>query len=99
MRAAALKDDPPRTSRLSTLVSERENKEIEKRAKRAGLSVSAYLRIQALGADEESTAAMAEFDRQLDRIESALDLAIGAVAAANAAIDARADAPPRRKKA
>jgi len=67
----------PRATRLSVLVTAPEAEEISARAEAAGLSVSAYLRAQALGAipsaDQED--ALKIFDRVIDDISTRIDQA------------------------
>ncbi len=66
-----------RTTRLSVLVSTSEAEEISRRAGEAGLSVSAYLRAQALGTgvSENEAEAMMIFDRLLDEMTVRVDAA------------------------
>lgn len=77
-------DTAARATRLSVLVSASEGAEISRRAEEAGLSVSAYLRAQALGTglSETETEAMAIFDRLLDEIAARVDAANTGLAAA-----------------
>jgi hypothetical protein len=73
----------PRTTRLSVLVSNVEAQEIADRAQAASLSVSAYLRAQALtaGASENEPEALAVFDQIITDITTRID-------AANASLEA-----------
>jgi len=66
-----------RATRLQVLVSPNEAEEISRRAGEAGLSVSAYLRTQALNGpvSKDELAAMAIFDRLLDDMTSRVDAA------------------------
>lgn len=82
MALRQMHDDDTRTRRVSVLVNDRENDEIETLARASGLSVSAFLRTCALG-DNDSAAAMRQFDAALDRMEAALDAANTALAEAN----------------
>jgi hypothetical protein len=74
----------PRATRISVLVSTPEAEEISARAEAAGLSVSAYLRAQALGAipsgDEQE--ALKIFDRVIDDITTRIDQANASLEAA-----------------
>jgi hypothetical protein len=66
----------PRTTRLSVLVSTQEAEEIAALAKAADLSVSAYLRAQALTpAVRSEDDALAIFDQVIDTITTRLDAA------------------------
>jgi len=78
-----------RNNRLTALVSDSENEIIAKKAEAAGLSVSAYLRVQALGpeADLTSDAALRQVDLLIDRMESDLDSAIAELLAAMARME------------
>jgi hypothetical protein len=72
----ALKDaDGARATRLSVLVTGSEAAEISRRAEEADLSVSAYLRAQALGTGVAEAEAMAVFDRLLDEMTARIDAA------------------------
>jgi len=74
----------PRATRLSVLVSTPEAQEISERAQAAGLSVSAYLRTQALTdiASPEEQEALKVFDRVIDDITSSIDQANASLEAA-----------------
>jgi len=74
-----------RSHRLTTLVSAAEGEAIAQKAEAAGLSVSAYLRAQALGseADPSGKAALGH----VDRMESDLDAGIAELAAVLARMD------------
>jgi len=76
MSAALQETISPRTTRLAVLVSNAESQEIALRAEAANLSVSAYLRAQALGTgagnDQE---ALAVFDQIIDTITARIDQA------------------------
>jgi len=90
MVVAAMKDGVDlRSNRLTTLVSDSEGEAIAKKADAAGLSVSAYLRAQALGseADPSGEAALRQVDLLIDRMESDLDGAIAELAAAMARME------------
>jgi hypothetical protein len=65
----------PRTTRLAVLVSNSEANEISQRAAAANLSVSAYLRAQALNAApvENDQDALAVFDQIIDGIITRID--------------------------
>jgi len=68
----------PRTTRLSVLVTNAEAQEIARRAESANLSVSAYLRAQALTATsptENDAGALAIFDRIIADITTRIDAA------------------------
>jgi len=83
--SVALRDTiGPRATRLSVLVSEAEAAEVARRAAAAELSVSAYLRAQALGAPAppEERQALAVFDRVLDELVGRVDAANQALGAA-----------------
>ncbi len=72
----ALQDaDGARATRLSVLVTGSEAAEISRRAEEADLSVSAYLRAQALGTGVAEAEAMAVFDRLLDEMTARIDAA------------------------
>jgi len=73
----------PRTTRLSVLVSNTEAAQIAARAEAAKLSVSAYLRAQALmsGASDNEPEALAVFDQVISDISTRID-------AANASLEA-----------
>jgi hypothetical protein len=79
-----------RAVRLSVLVSGSEAAEISRRAEEAGLSVSAYLRAQALGTgvSEGEAEAMAIFDRLLDEMTARVDAANGGLVASLERMDA-----------
>jgi hypothetical protein len=74
----------PRTTRLSVLVSAPEADEIAARAKAANLSVSAYLRAQALASGGAGTEddALAIFDQVIDTLATRLDAANSSLEAA-----------------
>ena len=78
----------PRTTRLSVLVSSSEAEEIAHRAEAANLSVSAYLRAQALTnnlADDAAAGdpeALAVFDQIIDVITTRIDQANSSLEAA-----------------
>jgi hypothetical protein len=82
---ATLQDDlGPWTTRISVRVSSAEAQEISERAKAASLSVSAYLRAQALssaaaGNDQE---AIAVFDQIIDDFTTRIDQANASLEAA-----------------
>jgi hypothetical protein len=68
----------PRSTRISVLVTDAEAQEIARRAESANLSVSAYLRAQALSAaspPENDTDALAIFDRIIADIITRIDAA------------------------
>jgi len=72
----ALQDaDGARATRLSVLVTSSEAAEISRRAEESGLSVSAYLRGQALGTGAAEAEAMAVFDKLLDEMTVRIDAA------------------------
>ncbi len=78
----ALQDaDGARATRLSVLVTGSEAAEISRRAEEADLSVSAYLRAQALGTGVAEAEAMAVFDRLLDEMTARIDDANAALVA------------------
>ncbi len=86
--AATLVGAEPRGTRLTTLVSEAEHREIADKAAAAGQSVSAYLRDLALGSDgrTDERAALRQVDILIDRMERDLDSAIAELAATMARI-------------
>jgi hypothetical protein len=67
----------PRTTRISVLVSSAEAQEISHRAEAANLSVSAFLRTQALTTDASANdqEALAAFNRVIDHITHRIDQA------------------------
>jgi hypothetical protein len=79
----------PRTTRLSVLVSAPEADEIAARAQAANLSVSAYLRAQALmaGASENEPDALAIFDQIITDITTRIDAANTSLEAALARLN------------
>jgi Mobilization protein NikA len=85
--------EPPsvRTTRLSALVSAEEAEVIARRAAAAGLSVSAYLRAQALGqtGTAEDDALLQRVDDLIARMEGDLDAAIAQMGATLARLDGR----------
>ena len=84
MSANAIQPRDTRGTRLTALVSDAEGRWIAGRAEQAGMSVSAYLRERALGADD---AALRQVDALIGQIEANLDSAIAALAAANARME------------
>ena len=78
-----------RTTRLSVLVSGAEAEAITQRAQAAGLSVSGFLREQALGlgAAPAEEAALRQVDELIDRMTRDLDGAIKQVKATLARLD------------
>ncbi|MBV8457587.1 MAG: hypothetical protein JO122_13340 [Acetobacteraceae bacterium] len=80
-----------RTTRLSVLVSAPEAAEIARRAEAAGLSVSAFLREQALGLANrrEDAEALRRVDDLIDRMTRDVDEAIEQVTATLARLDRR----------
>ena len=92
MSVALTAADPNRTTRLTALVSTREAEQIARQAAAAGLSVSAYLRERALGAQAQpdEAAALRQFDTLIERMESDLDDAITSLSATIARMDAAA---------
>jgi hypothetical protein len=83
--------DGARAIRLSVLVSGSEAVEISRRAEEAGLSVSAYLRAQALGTgvSGNEAEAMNIFDRLIDEMTARIDEANAGVMASLQRMDAR----------
>jgi hypothetical protein len=75
MSSALQNADGARATRLSVLVTGSEAAEISRRAEEADLSVSAYLRAQALGTGAAEAEAMAVFDRLLDEMTARIDAA------------------------
>ncbi len=78
-----------RSRRLTTFVSTAEGEAIAQRAAAAGLSMSAYLRAQALGAEADLSgdAAVPQTDRSVSRTGGDLDGAIADLAAALARME------------
>jgi len=88
MSIALQKADGARATRLSVLVSDSEAAEISRCAAEAGLSVSAFLRAQALGTGRGEAEAMMVFDRLLDELTARVDAANAGLAASLARMGA-----------